>query len=291
MITSCVYYVCLTLCCLSLYWPFGDDKITCYPHVDRCPTWWTSSNGTFSALLAICAGNSPVTSEVPSQRPVTQSIDVFFDLCLYKRLSKQSRSWWLETPLRSLWRNCYERTISYTIGIVFFCNTSWHWIVWRVACFTHVTSASTTISIWVCPLKHDMVVMAVAQSCMYHPPFVNSSTYAKYGFLKAVKGTDKIWRIWIKLTSTETTAKPNQVYIIVQCTLVSISLSIDVALALSRALLSQNHLISCRFRVVTNARILWISSRWNIVHRNDHTFCFNDMISNLCLHEISSVVT
>ena len=34
----------------------------------------------FSALLALCAGNSPVTDEFPSQRPVTQSFDIFFDL-------------------------------------------------------------------------------------------------------------------------------------------------------------------------------------------------------------------
>ena len=35
---------------------------------------------TFSALLAFCAGNQPVTSEFPAQRPVTRSFDVFFDL-------------------------------------------------------------------------------------------------------------------------------------------------------------------------------------------------------------------
>ena len=40
---------------------------------------------TFYALLAICAENSPVTGEFPAQRPVTQSFDVFFDLCLNKR--------------------------------------------------------------------------------------------------------------------------------------------------------------------------------------------------------------
>ena len=39
----------------------------------------------FSALLALCTGNSPVTGEFPSQRPVTRSFDVFFDL--RKRLS------------------------------------------------------------------------------------------------------------------------------------------------------------------------------------------------------------
>ena len=43
---------------------------------------------TFSALMAICVGNSPVTGEFPAQRPVTRSFDVFFDLRLNKRLSK-----------------------------------------------------------------------------------------------------------------------------------------------------------------------------------------------------------
>ena len=47
----------------------------------------------YSALLAICAGNSPVTGEFPAQRPVTRSFDVFFDVRLNKRLSKQ----WLES--------------------------------------------------------------------------------------------------------------------------------------------------------------------------------------------------
>ena len=63
---------------------------------------------TFSALLAICAGNSPVTGEFPTQRPVTESFVFFFDLCLNKRLSKQWRGWWFETPLRPLWRHCND---------------------------------------------------------------------------------------------------------------------------------------------------------------------------------------
>ena len=32
----------------------------------------------FSALLTICAGNSPVPGDFPTQRPVTRSFDVFF---------------------------------------------------------------------------------------------------------------------------------------------------------------------------------------------------------------------
>ena len=38
----------------------------------------------FSALLAISAGNSPVTDEFPTHRPVTRSFDVIFDLRLIK---------------------------------------------------------------------------------------------------------------------------------------------------------------------------------------------------------------
>ena len=53
-------------------------------------TWWRHQMETFSALLAICAGNSPVPGDFPAQRPVTRSFDVFFDLRLNKRLSKQS---------------------------------------------------------------------------------------------------------------------------------------------------------------------------------------------------------
>ena len=47
---------------------------------------------TFLALLAICAGNSLVISEFPSQRPVTQSFDVFLDLRLNKRLRKNCKA-------------------------------------------------------------------------------------------------------------------------------------------------------------------------------------------------------
>ena len=61
---------------------------------------------TFSALLAICAGNSPVTGEFPWQMPVTRSFDVFLDLRLNKLLSKQPWGWWFETPSCPLWRHC-----------------------------------------------------------------------------------------------------------------------------------------------------------------------------------------
>ena len=83
----------------------------------------TSSNGNISALLALSAGNSPVTGEFPAQRPVTRSFDVFFDLRL-KRLSKRSRGWWFETPSRQLWRHCNVTSIRFSSlqpNIIFRC--------------------------------------------------------------------------------------------------------------------------------------------------------------------------
>ena len=56
-------------------------------------SWWRYEMETFSALLAFCADNLPVTGEFPLQRPVTRNIDVFFELRLNKRLSEQSRLW------------------------------------------------------------------------------------------------------------------------------------------------------------------------------------------------------
>ena len=50
-------------------------------------------------------GNPPVTDELPSKRLVTRIFDVLFDLHLNKRLSKQWKRWWFETP--SLPLLCY----------------------------------------------------------------------------------------------------------------------------------------------------------------------------------------
>ena len=68
--------------------------------------WWHNEMETFSMLLDLCVGNSLVTGKFPSQRPVTWCFDVFFDLCLNKRLSKQLWGWWFEMPTRSLWHHC-----------------------------------------------------------------------------------------------------------------------------------------------------------------------------------------
>ena len=75
-------------------------------------TWWRHQMETFSALQAICAGNSPVPGELPAQRPLTRIFDVFFDLRRNKRLRKQSWGWWFETLSCPLWRHCNEMNCS-----------------------------------------------------------------------------------------------------------------------------------------------------------------------------------
>ena len=61
-------------------------------------------------------GHLPVPGEFPSQRPVTRSFDVFFDLRPNKRLSKQWWGWWFETPSCPLWRQCNVPPGSYCWG-------------------------------------------------------------------------------------------------------------------------------------------------------------------------------
>ena len=63
-----------------------------------------SSNGNFFRVTGPLCGEFTGPGEFPTQRPVTRSFDVFFDLRLNKRLSKQPWGWWFETTSWSLWR-------------------------------------------------------------------------------------------------------------------------------------------------------------------------------------------
>ena len=65
----------------------------------------TSSNGNIFRVTGPLCGEFTGPGEFPTQRQVTWSLDVFFDLCLNKPLSKQSWGWWFETLSRSLWRH------------------------------------------------------------------------------------------------------------------------------------------------------------------------------------------
>ena len=65
----------------------------------------TLSNGNIFRVTGPLCGEFTGPGEFPTQRPVTRSFDVFFDLRQNKRLSKQTWGWWFETPSRSLWRH------------------------------------------------------------------------------------------------------------------------------------------------------------------------------------------
>ena len=47
----------------------------CYNVSYNITLWWRHQMETFSALVALCAGNSPVIGEFPAQRPVTRSFE------------------------------------------------------------------------------------------------------------------------------------------------------------------------------------------------------------------------
>ena len=85
---------------------------------------------------------------IPTQRPVTQSFDVFFDLRLNKQLSKQPWGWWFETPSWSLWRHCNDAHTTSRYWVVFFCL--WLlllcWMENRV--ITKLGSINQTASMW-----------------------------------------------------------------------------------------------------------------------------------------------
>ena len=98
---------------ICYYWTYqlrycGHPK---YMH-DHCPIMMTSSNGNVFRVTGPLCGEFTVPGEFPSQRPVTQSFDVFFHLGLNKRFSKQSWGWWFEKPSWSLWRHCNDTNLS-----------------------------------------------------------------------------------------------------------------------------------------------------------------------------------
>ena len=75
----------------------------CFAGIEATIAWWRHQMEPFSALLALCAGNSPVPVNSPHKGQWRGAL--MFSL-IYKRLSKQPWGWWFETPPWSLWRQC-----------------------------------------------------------------------------------------------------------------------------------------------------------------------------------------
>ena len=82
------------------------DCLTIVIHIRKWRFMMTSSNGNIFRVTGPLCGEFTGPGEFPTQRPVTWRFDVFFDLHLNKRLSKQPWGWWFDTLSWSLWRHC-----------------------------------------------------------------------------------------------------------------------------------------------------------------------------------------
>ena len=129
-------------------------------------SWWRHQVETFSVLLAICAGNSPVPSEFPAQRPVARSFDLFFDLRLNKRWSKQSWGWWFETLSCPLWRHCngmqiykfYRKLMAAILESV----TWLHFLQWRQEYCSPAAKKTSSAQMNVPQHYNDVIISAMA---------------------------------------------------------------------------------------------------------------------------------
>ena len=110
------YKISTTLQYAAILWAL-DYKNSRFPKYEY-PSWFqwpacsnyqpmmTSSNGNIFRVTGPLCGESTGPGEFPTQRPVTRSFDVFFDMRLNKRLSKQPWGWWFETPSWLLRGHC-----------------------------------------------------------------------------------------------------------------------------------------------------------------------------------------
>ena len=99
-------------------WPISSSQCIFRYHILKCHfPMMTSSKGNIFRVTGPLCGEFTGPGEFPAQRPVTWSFDVFFDLRLNKRLSKQPWGWWFETPSWSFWRHRNankQKNVNYT---------------------------------------------------------------------------------------------------------------------------------------------------------------------------------
>ena len=138
-------YLIVVLICksISITWYanlYNIVTIAVYGYILNCSHMMTSSNGNIFRVTGPLCGEFTGPGEFPTQRPVTRSFDVFFDLRLNKRLSKQPWGWWFETPSWSFWRQCNEN------------RHTWNFLSWCE------WNNDILISIWNQPLEYGLAV-------------------------------------------------------------------------------------------------------------------------------------
>ena len=123
----------------------------------------TSTNGNNFGVTGLCVGNSLVTGEFPSQRPMIRSLDVFFDLHLNKWLSKPSNRRWFKVALCSLWH---------------------HWMCWLTVVYRGIYASKN----WV----------IIGSGCGLWPVSCHAITWPNADLLSiGLMGTNS--KIWIKI--------------------------------------------------------------------------------------------
>ena len=108
------------------------DKTQGMMNISRLFYMVTSSNGNIFRVTDLLCG------EFPSQKPVTRSFDIYFDLHLNQQISKQWISWWFDSPSRSLWRDC---NVFHMMHIIICVTKSYmqeiclkHYFQWTMSC-------------------------------------------------------------------------------------------------------------------------------------------------------------
>ena len=150
----------------------------------------TPSNGNIFRVTGPLCGDSPVTGEFPSQRPVTRSFDVFFHLRLNKWLSEQSWGWWSETLSRSLWRHCNVKD-----------SKRWGLI-----------DRTRVFAFWWClVLSNSLILMVyfVVNGHSHHCPRVNEATLGNmhiyiYIYMHAMHNPLNIWADYVNTRHSTT---------------------------------------------------------------------------------------
>ena len=104
------------------------------------------SNGKIFCITGPLCGEFTGPGEFPSQRPVTRSFDVFFDLRLNKRLSKQPWGWWFEMPSWPLRRQCNAA-----------CLNHWGWVIYASVKHTIIASDNG-----LSPIRHQAIIWSNA---------------------------------------------------------------------------------------------------------------------------------
>ena len=145
---------------INWYWYFPKLKLE-----HGWDIMMTSSNGNIFRVTGSLCGEFTSPGEFPTQRPVTRRFDVFFDLRLNKRLSKQPWGWWFETPSLSLWRQCNvtsHKKKKKNQCIMIYPNPislrrTWCLIIWSFTFLSMAQSNLKTISQmyhWITPCSH-----------------------------------------------------------------------------------------------------------------------------------------